>query len=306
MKGIIIAGGKGTRLRPLTKMISKSLLPAYDKPMIYYPLSILMQAGINEILIITTPQDKGRFVKLLGDGSQIGISLSYEVEPEPRGIGQAFIIGEKFIRGGPVALILGDNIFYGEGLASLLYRVSERKVGATIFSYEVDAPEQFGVVSISHDGRAISLEEKPSIPKSNHAVTGLYFYDHQVIEIAKNLERSERGELEITDINKVYLNKGELFVEQLDNGFSWMDTGTHLSLIEAANFIEEMEKQKKIKIGCIEEVAFNKGLITKEQLISLAEPLLKTDYGQHLLKIAKTKECFPLKNRKEQGFDSLS
>jgi glucose-1-phosphate thymidylyltransferase len=289
VKGIIIAGGNGTRLSPLTRVISKSLLPVYDKPMIYYPLSILIQAGISEILIITTPEDKERFIKLLGDGSHLGISLSYEIELEPKGIGQAFIIGERFIDGDPIALILGDNIFYGEGLNPLLEKAIGRKEGATVFSYYVHDPERFGVVSINQDGRAISIEEKPSAPKSNQAVTGLYFYDHHVIEIAKNLKPSERGELEITDINRAYLNKGDLYVELLGDEITWMDTGTILSLSEAAHFIEETEKYQGIKIGCIEEVAFKKGLITYEQLISLTEPLLKSDYGQYLLNVKKTK-----------------
>lgn len=282
MKGIIIAGGKGSRLSPLTRIISKSLLPIYDKPMIYYPLSILMQAGIREILIITTPQDKERFIKLLGDGSHLGITLSYEIEFEPKGIGQAFIIGEKFINGDRVALILGDNIFYGDGLTSLLEKAIERKKGATVFSYYVHDPERFGVVSINQDGRAISIEEKPSEPKSNQAVTGLYFYDHRVVDIAKNLKPSKRGELEITDINRAYLNIGDLYVELLGDEMTWMDTGTILSLSEAAHFIEETEKYHGIKIGCIEEIAFKKGFITYEQLISLSEPLLNSDYGQYL------------------------
>ena len=289
MKGIIIAGGKGSRLSPLTRIISKSLLPIYDKPMIYYPLSILMQAGIREILIITTPQDKERFIKLLGDGSQLGITLSYEIEVEPKGIGQAFIIGKRFIDGDHVALILGDNIFYGEGLTTLLEKAAVRKKGATIFSYYVRNPESFGVVSFDQEGLAISLEEKPSVPKSNHAVTGLYFYDHHVVDIASNLEPSERGELEITDINKVYLNNGKLHVEVLGDEITWYDAGTISDLSKTSKFIEDTQKYQNTKIGCIEEVAFKEGFITYEQLISLSEPLLNSDYGQYLSNVKRVK-----------------
>ncbi len=287
MKGIIIAGGKGSRLSPLTKVISKCLLPVYDKPMIYYPLSILMEAGIREILIITTPQDKKRFITLLGDGSQLGINLSYEVECEPKGIGQAFIIGKEFIDRDQVALILGDSFFYGESLPSHLKKAMERRAGATIFSRYVQNPERFGVVCVNQEGRAISIEEKPTVPKSNRAVTGLYFYDHHVVEIASNLEPSQRGELEITDINKVYLDENRLHVEALGNDITWYDTGTVLSLTSAAKFIEETEKHLNTKIGCIEETALNKGFITYEQFISLSKPLSKSDYGQYLLNLAQ-------------------
>lgn len=288
MKGIIIAAGTGTRLSPLTRVISKSLLPVYDKPMIYYPLSVLMQAGINEILIITTPNDKSRFMKLLGDGSQLGLSLSYEVEPTPKGIAQAFILGEEFIGDDNVALILGDNIFYGYGLPLLISNAMKRKTGATIFGYFVHDPERFGVVEFNEVGKVLSIEEKPLHPKTNYAVPGLYFYDNRVVEIAKRLTPSERGELEVTDINKAYLEMNELHVELLAEGYSWFDTGTHYSLFEAALYIKEIERHQNIKIGCIEEVAYKKGLISRKQLKSLANPLLKSDYGKHLMKIANT------------------
>ncbi|MBS4176689.1 glucose-1-phosphate thymidylyltransferase RfbA [Lederbergia citrea] len=289
MKGIIIAGGTGTRLSPLTRVISKSLLPVYDKPMIYYPLSVLMQAGINEILIITTPNDKPRFIELLGDGSQLGISLSYEVEPTPKGIAQAFILGEKFIGDDHVALILGDNIFYGHNLHSMLRKAMKRKTGATIFGYFVNDPERFGVVEFNDAGKVFSIEEKPLHPKTNYAVTGLYFYDNRVVEIAKKLKPSARGELEITDINKTYLDMDEIHVELLGEEYAWIDTGTHNSLYEAARYIKEIENQKNIKIGCIEEIAYKKGFISKDQLKSLAHPLLKSDYGKSLMKMANLK-----------------
>jgi glucose-1-phosphate thymidylyltransferase len=288
LKGIILAGGSGTRLSPLTKVISKSLLPVYDKPMIYYPLTILMQIGIKEILIITTPNDKQRFFELLGDGSQLGLSLSYEVEPSPKGIAQAFIIGEQFIGDDDVALILGDNIFWGNGLISLLKKAIEIKKGATIFGYFVHNPELFGVVEINNDGKAISIVEKPKNPKTNYAVTGLYFYDNRVVNIAKTITPSERGELEITDINKAYLKMDELSIEILGEGISWIDTGTHKSLSDANLYIKEMEKHQNLKMGCIEEVAFKNGFISKEQLIVLAKPLLINEYGKYLMKIANS------------------
>lgn len=285
MKGIIIAGGYGTRLTPLTKVISKSLLPVYDKPMIYYPLSVLMEAGIREILIITTPQDKDRFFELLGDGSQFGLSLEYEVEPSPKGIGQAFLIGERFIDRDRVALILGDNFFYGKSLNSDFLKATNRVRGATVFGCYVCNPSQFGVVSFDDLGKVRSIEEKPTNPKSNYAVVGLYVFDNQVVDIAKTIEPSERGELEITDINKVYLDQGELQVELLSKGSKWMDMGTHLSLFQTSRLIKELESQDQVKVGCIEEIAFKNGFITKEQLLQLAQPLIKSDYGKHLLNI---------------------
>jgi len=286
MKGIVLAGGSGTRLFPITKGVSKQLLPVYDKPMIYYPISVLMLAGIKDILIITTADDKAGFVRLLGDGSDFGINLSYEIQPSPDGLAQAFIIGEEFIGDDTVCLVLGDNLFWGQGFSPMLQKAASQTEGATVFGYQVQDPERFGVVDFDENMKALSIEEKPLKPKSNYAVTGLYFYDNSVVEIAKNVKPSARGELEITSINQAYLDKGLLNVELLGRGFAWLDTGTHETLLDSAMFVETIERRQGYKIACLEEIAFNNGWLSSEQINELAKPMMKNSYGQYLMTLA--------------------
>ncbi|MEI9919602.1 MAG: glucose-1-phosphate thymidylyltransferase RfbA [Bacteroidota bacterium] len=289
MKGIILAGGSGTRLYPLTKAISKQILPIYDKPMIYYPLSVLLLANIRDVLIISTPTDIGLFENLLGNGKHLGISISYKVQPSPDGLAQAFLLGEEFIGNDNCCLVLGDNIFYGYNFTKLLVEAGEVKKGATVFGYYVNDPERYGVAEFDDDGNVLSIEEKPKEPKSNYAVTGLYFYDNTVVEKAKTIKPSKRGELEITDLNKIYLEEKTLNVKLLGRGMAWLDTGTHQSMLQASNFVESIEERQGLKVACLEEIAFRKGYISKDQLIELAKPLLKNQYGQYLMKIMNEK-----------------
>lgn len=292
MKGIVLAGGSGSRLHPVTLGMSKQLLPIYDKPMIYYPLSCLMLAGIREILIITTPEEQSAFVRLLGDGTQIGLSLQYAVQEKPEGLAQAFHIGADFVGQDRVALALGDNIFYGHGLAELLVDAAEREVGATVFGYWVRDPERYGVVEFDKSGTALGIEEKPAVPRSNYAVTGLYFYDNLVLEIARDIKPSQRGELEITDVNLAYLEAGTLQVEVMGRGYAWLDTGTHDSMLRASNFIETIEERQGLKVACLEEIAFRKGYIDRQKLVRAGESLSKTSYGQYLLSVADEDKLF--------------
>ncbi|MDG1958584.1 MAG: glucose-1-phosphate thymidylyltransferase RfbA [Candidatus Binatia bacterium] len=285
IRGILLAGGAGTRLHPVTRATSKQLLPIYDKPMVYYPLSTLMLASIREILVITTPHEQDAFQRLLGDGSELGLKLEYAVQERPEGIAQAFLIGEKFLQGGRVALALGDNIFYGQGLTDMLQRASQREDGATVFGYWVSDPERYGVVEFDSSGSAVGLEEKPSHPQSSWAVTGLYFYDHRIVDLARNLAPSPRGELEITDINRKYLEDGSLQVERMGRGLAWLDTGTHEALLQAGNFIQAIEERQGLKVACLEEIAWRKGYISAEDVERLAQPLAKTSYGQYLIRM---------------------
>lgn len=286
MKGIVLAGGSGTRLYPITKSISKQLLPVYDKPMVYYPISVLMLAGIRDILIISTPEDTPRYEQLLGTGEDLGVNFTYKVQPYPGGLAQAFILGEEFIGDDRVALVLGDNIFFGHGFTGMLKETASKEKGATVFAYKVKDPTRFGIAEFDENGKVLSLEEKPQNPKSDYAVTGLYFYDNDVVEIAKGLKPSARGELEITDVNKAYLERGDLSVQLLGRGFAWLDTGTHASLLEASQFIETIEKRQGMKVACLEEIAYNNGFITRKQLMALGERMKNNEYGQYLLELA--------------------